>query len=70
MERNWFSNEVIEEWNRLGNHVVSAESIRSFKRRLDWLGMIGDNKYGYFDTGIATWLLAASLISDVMTIGN
>ena len=33
--RNWFSNRVVDEWNRLGNQVVSAETIESFKRILD-----------------------------------
>ena len=26
---------VVNDWNRLGKHVVSAESIGSFKRQLD-----------------------------------
>ena len=33
--RYWFTNRVVNDWNRLGRHVVSAESIDSFKRRLD-----------------------------------
>ena len=33
--RNWFTNRVVNDWNRLGRHVASAESIGSFKRRLD-----------------------------------
>ena len=33
--RYWFTNRVVNDWNRLGRHVVSAESIGSFKRRLD-----------------------------------
>ena len=33
--RYWFTNRVENDWNRLGRHVVSAESIDSFKRRLD-----------------------------------
>ena len=33
--RYWFINRVVNDWNRLGRHVVSAESIDSFKRRLD-----------------------------------
>ena len=33
--RNWFSNRVVDDWNRLTSHVVSAESLDSFKRRLD-----------------------------------
>ena len=33
--RYWFTNRVVNDWNRLDRHVVSAESIRSFKKRLD-----------------------------------
>ena len=33
--RYWFTNRVVNDWNRLDRHVVSAESINSFKRRLD-----------------------------------
>ena len=33
--RYWFTNIVMNDWNRLGRHVVSGESIGSFKRRLD-----------------------------------
>ena len=32
--RYWFTNRVMNDWNRLGRHV-SGESIGSFKRRLD-----------------------------------
>ena len=32
MGRNWFSNIVVDGWNRLGNHVVSTESLARFKR--------------------------------------
>ena len=28
MRSNWFSNRVDDEWNRLGNELVSAASIR------------------------------------------
>ena len=31
----WFTNRVVNNWNRVSRHVVSAESIGSFKRRLD-----------------------------------
>ena len=31
----WFTNRVVNEWNSQGRHVVDAESISSFKRRLD-----------------------------------
>ena len=33
--RYWFTSRVVNDWNRLGRHVVSAESIGSIKRRLD-----------------------------------
>ena len=33
--RHWFTNRVVNDWNRLSRHVVSAESLGSFKRRLD-----------------------------------
>ena len=33
--RYWFTIRVVNDWNRLGRHVVSAEPIGSFKRRLD-----------------------------------
>ena len=37
---------MVNNWNRLDRHVVIAESIGSFKRRLDgwmrvWIGMTG-----------------------------
>ena len=35
VERNWVSNRVVDEWNGLGNHIDSAETMGSFKRRLD-----------------------------------
>ena len=40
----WFTNRVVNDWNRLSRHVVGAESISSFKRRLDkW--MDGDERW-------------------------
>ena len=33
--RYWFTNRVVNDWIRLGRHVVSAESIDCFKRRLN-----------------------------------
>ena len=33
--RYWFTNRVVDEWNRLNEHVVGAESISCFKSRLD-----------------------------------
>lgn len=32
---NWLTNNVVNDWNMLGRHVVSAEPIGSFKRKLD-----------------------------------
>ena len=33
--RYWFTNRLVNDWNRLGRHVVNAESIGSFKKWLD-----------------------------------
>ena len=33
--RHWFTNRVVNNWIMLSSHVVSGESIGSFKRRLD-----------------------------------
>ena len=33
--RNWFTNRVVDEWNGLTAHVINANTIESFKRRLD-----------------------------------
>ena len=35
IKRNWFSNRVVDDWNRLNNHIVSTWILGSFKRRLD-----------------------------------
>ena len=35
MGRNWCSNRIAHEWNGVSNHIVSAERMGSFKRRLD-----------------------------------
>ncbi len=35
VETHWFTNRVVKDWNRLANHVVNAETIDSFKKRLD-----------------------------------
>ena len=39
--RNWCTNRVVDNWNRLSSQVVNANSIGSFKRKLDEL-MDGD----------------------------
>ena len=33
--KNWFTNRVVDEWNKLSINVVNAETIDSFKTRLD-----------------------------------
>ena len=33
--KNYFTNKVVEEWNKLGKHVVSAGTVKTFKKRLD-----------------------------------
>ncbi len=33
--KNWFTNRVVDEWNSLSSHVVSANTIDTFKKRLD-----------------------------------
>ncbi len=33
--KNWFTNRVVDEWNRLSSHVVSGNTIDSFRKRLD-----------------------------------
>ena len=33
--RHWFTNRVVNDWNRLSRHVVSAETLGTFKSRLD-----------------------------------
>ena len=29
--KNWFTNRIVDEWNRLSSHVVSPKSIGCFK---------------------------------------
>ena len=42
--RNWFTNRVVDDWNRLSQWVVNAQTIGSFKRRLDHF-MDGDGRW-------------------------
>ena len=35
MGKYWFTDRVVNEWNKLDIHVVSAETVGSFKERLD-----------------------------------
>ena len=44
IDRNWFTNTVVDDWNRLSDEVVSAQTIGSFKRRLDGF-MDGDERW-------------------------
>ena len=44
MGRNWFTNMMVDDWNRLSQQVVSAKTIGSFKRRLDAF-MDGDGRW-------------------------
>ena len=43
--RYWFTNRVVNDWNRLSNYVVSAKSVNSFKKRLDE-SMDRDERWG------------------------
>ena len=42
--RNWFTNRVVDDWNRLSSQVANANWIGSFKRRLD-IFMDGDARW-------------------------
>ena len=42
--KNWFTNKVVEDWNKLSQQVISSQTIGSFKRRLDGL-MDGDERW-------------------------
>lgn len=33
--KNWFTNRVVDDWNRLSYQIVNSNSIDSFKRTLD-----------------------------------
>ena len=35
LEKNLFSNRVVDAWNELPQYVVDAETVNSFKARLD-----------------------------------
>lgn len=34
-DKNWFTKTIVEEWNRLSTHVMSANTVDSLTRRLD-----------------------------------
>ena len=42
--RDWFTNRVVDDWNRLSQQVVSVQTIGNFKRRLDDF-MDGDGRW-------------------------
>ena len=42
--KNWFTNRVVDDWNRLNQQVVNAKTIGSFKRRLEDF-MDGDGRW-------------------------
>ena len=44
--RNWFTKRVGDDWNRVRHQVVSAQTIGSFKRKLDGF-MDGDERWMY-----------------------
>ena len=35
ISKNWFTNKVVNEWNKLSKHVVFAETVNTFKKKLD-----------------------------------
>ncbi len=45
MGRYWFTSRVVNDWHRLGGHVVSGETIGSFKNRLDRECMDRDDRW-------------------------
>ncbi len=45
MGKNWFTNRLVDEWNRLGGHVVGANTVDTFKKRLD-KAMEGEMRWG------------------------
>ena len=42
--KNWFTNWVVEEWNKLSKHVVSAGTVDTFKKRLN-ISMDEENRW-------------------------
>ena len=59
--RIWFSDRVVDEWNRLSNHIVGADTMESFKRRLDKC-LDEDNRWNWAAMLIQGLSRAASLI--------
>ena len=42
--KNWCTNRVVEEWNKLSKHVVSGGTVDIFKKRLD-ISMDEENRW-------------------------
>ena len=40
----WFTNGLVEEWNKLSKYVVSAGTVDTFKKRLD-ISMDEENRW-------------------------
>ena len=47
LRRHWFTHRIASVWNSLPNSVVSAESVNSFKSRLDKFLSMHDFVYDY-----------------------
>ena len=47
LRRNYFSHRIVSVWNSLPDSVVSAESVNSFKSRLDKFWSMYDFVYDY-----------------------
>ncbi len=43
--KNWFTTRGVNEWNRLSSHVVGANTVDTFKKRLD-KAMNGEARWG------------------------
>ena len=42
--KNWFTNRVVEEWNKLSKHVVSVRTVYTLEKRLD-ISMDEENRW-------------------------
>ena len=41
---NWFTNRVVEEWNKFSKHILSVGTVNTFKKRLD-ISMDEENRW-------------------------
>ena len=48
LRRHYFSHRIVSIWNSLPDSVVSAESVNSFKSRLDKFWSMHDFVYDYY----------------------